>query len=353
MTAGRRRWGRQWRRQWKTLAASLVLAIGVSGCGFSLQSFPKIGSQHGPSYPLRARFTNVLNLPADAQVREGAAVVGQVSSISTHNFLADLTLAIRRGIRIPVGTTAEVRFDSPLGDEYVLLTPPANQAKGWLASDAVIPATATSTAPSVEDVLTVLGTVLNGGGISQLHTIVSQLNDALDGNQSQIRDLLGQLATTLGSLAAHTPDIASAISAVGSLAAQLNAGAGVITRGIVVLAPATRVLASENSDLHALLVQLTNLSRTANRIVAASGDDSVNDAHQLLPVVNQLVGVESKLGPDLTDIARFEAETPKIAPGDYLQVAVNLNAEFAPGPADADAPSGSSAVTALLENGLP
>ena len=35
----------------------------------------------------------------------------------------------------------------------------------------------------------------------------------------------------------------------------------------------------------------------------------------LLPVVNQIVAVESQLGPDLTDLSTFEAETPKIAPG--------------------------------------
>jgi phospholipid/cholesterol/gamma-HCH transport system substrate-binding protein len=273
---------------------------------------------------------------------------------------------------VPVGTTAQVRFDSPLGDEFVLLTPPSHATGAVIPEGGTIPLDRTGTAPSIEDALTALGAVLNGGGINQLQTIVVELNKILGGNQSQIRDVIGQLATTFKALSAHTGDITSAIAAVGSLAAQLNSSSAVITDGIDAIAPAVTVLDKENRDFHDLLVSLTRLSTVTNQIVTTSGQDSITDAHALLPVVNQLVGVEQQVGPDLADIARFEATTPKIAPGNYLQVAVTVNAVLNSAPTDAttpgaidtiasdDAPadsaapvSGGAAVNALLEGGLP
>jgi phospholipid/cholesterol/gamma-HCH transport system substrate-binding protein len=351
------------------LVGLVALAALTSGCGFSLQAFPKLGTQTGSGYPIHASFADVLNLPADAQVRDGSAVVGQVSAISTSAFRADLTFKIRTAVRIPVGTTAEVRFDSPLGDEYVLLSPPAGSTKGpYIAPGGSLPVDATSTAPTVEDTLTVLGSVLNGGGIDQLQTIIVELNRTFTGNQSQIRTLLGQVAVSLRSLADHSGDLDGALAAVGSLARQLNSGSAVITSGIDAIAPAVTVLADENGDLDALLRQLTRLSTVTNRLVDVSGQDGVDAVHQLLPVVDQLVGVEQQLGPDLTDLSRFEAATPKIAPGNYLQVSLNLSTSFNSSPVDATAPTDatpdvtlpdeaapdttSGAVTTLLEGGL-
>jgi phospholipid/cholesterol/gamma-HCH transport system substrate-binding protein len=346
--------------RWARRAALVTLAFTTASCGFSLQSFPKFGGLSGPSYPLHARFANVLNLPANAQVREGSAVIGQVSSISTHHFQADLTFRIRSAVHIPVGSTAQVRFDSPLGDEFILIQGPPGSAKGRsLAPGAVLPESSTGTAPSVEDTLTALGAVLNGGGISSLQTIIVQLNNTLGGHQSQIRELVGQISTALTSLSKSSGDIDGAITAVASLSSQLNAGSDIITSGIDAIAPAVTVLSQENGDLDNLLTQLTNLSSVANQVVATSGQASINDVHQLLPVVNQLEGVEQQLGPDLTDIAAFETETPKIAPGNYLQVGLTVNTNFNSAPQVATAQSVSTATTsgravsAILEGGLP
>ena len=83
------------------------------------------------------------------------------------------------------------------------------------------------------------------------------------------------------------------------------------------------MLASENKQISGLLQQLSNLGAVGSEIAAQSGQNAVVDAHDLLPVVQQLDAVSSQLAPDLSALASFEAETPKIAPGDYLQVNAN------------------------------
>jgi hypothetical protein len=76
-------------------------------------------------------------------------------------------------------------------------------------------------------------------------------------------------------------------------------------------------------------------------------------------VVDQLNDVSQQLAPVLSEVSRFEAETPKIAPGDYLQAAVVANVILPPGdfapnidPSDSATGSGARAITLLLDGGL-
>ena len=59
------------------VCAAVSVAL-LGGCALSLQTLPKITGNSNETYPVRAIFANVLNLPDDAQVRVGAQVVGQV-----------------------------------------------------------------------------------------------------------------------------------------------------------------------------------------------------------------------------------------------------------------------------------
>ncbi|MGB7052059.1 MAG: MlaD family protein [Acidimicrobiales bacterium] len=325
-------WGRRSRRS-LALALTLATAVALGGCALSLQSLPKVSGISAPTYPVYATFSNVLNLPDDAQVRIGAQVVGQVGAISTKDYQADLTLDIKRSVQLPDGTTAQVRFDDPLGDEYILLQAPptvSTTADGdppsqFLAAGAHIPETSTSTAPSVEDTLGALSLVLNGGGINQLQTIISQLNDTFNGNQVPIRSFLTTIDNGVSSLSGGRTAIDDALASISNLSNKLNGGRTTISNGVATLAPAIGVLASENNQISGLLTQLSNLGATGTQIAEQSGQNAVDDTHELLPVVQQLDSVSDQLAPDLNALARFEAETPKIAPGDYLQANAVVN----------------------------
>ena len=321
-------------------------------------------------------FANVLNLPTNAQVRIGPEVVGQVGSIATRNFQADLTLDIKRGVRLPRGTTAQVRFDNPLGDEYVLLQAPSvlssaiGQVKSpFLAPGALIPESSTSTAPSVEDTFGALSLVLNGGGINQLETIIHELNNTFGGNQPSIRSFLTTIDQGVRSLSGGRTAIDGALTSIANLTRQLSGGRSTIADGINSLAPAIGVLASENSQISGLMTQLSKLGAVGTQVADQSGQNSVTDAKDLLPVVQQLASVSAQLAPDLSTLAAFEAESPKVAPGDYLQVNAIVNVVLPPGafeatqlasladgavsgPSGSEPTQGASAVSALLTASL-
>ncbi len=345
-----------WARRSVAAAAICATALLLSSCALSLQSLPKISGVSTGTYPIYAAFSNVLNLPDDAQVRVGAQVVGQVGAIATKNFQADLTLDVEQAVRLPVGTTAQVRFDDPLGDEYVLLQPPTIPADAsranirFLSRGARIPESSTGTAPSVEDTFGALSLVLNGGGINQLQTIIGQLNKTFNGNQVPIRSFLTTIDNGVSSLSGGKAAIDDALASISNLSSKLNGGGATIATGIGTISPAIGVLASENKQISGLLQQLSDLGAVGSQIAAQSGQNAVIDTRDLLPVVQQLNAVSSQLAPDLSALASFEAETPKIAPGDYLQVNATINVdlpsgEFEPTPLSSDPSALGSAPT--------
>jgi phospholipid/cholesterol/gamma-HCH transport system substrate-binding protein len=349
----------------------LVPTLALTSCGISLQSLPKIGGISGPTYGLNATFANVVNLPANAEVRVGAFSVGYVSSIKLKDFQAVVEMKVKDSTRLPVGTTASIRFDTPLGEDFVLLQPPTGAPAAsptYLASGATI--SDTSTAPSVEDTFGALGALLNGGGINQLQTIISQTNLALNGNQTEIRGLVRDLSSTVSSLAAHTPAIDSALQAIATLSQTLNQGSASIQQGISALGPAATVLAAQTDGLKGLFTNLDSLSAAANSIIDASLAGTVETFQQLQPLLDQLTAVQSQLGPALSAITALEQYTPRAVPGDYLQLSIDATIDIPPVPSDApplqkvtvDPPDPSQAygpsstdesIAAVLEGGLP
>ena len=348
--------------------ASIAVALLASSCGLSLQSLPKLGGVSGPTYGLKATFANVVNLPDYAQVRLGAFSVGYVSSIGLKDFQAVVSIRIKKSLKLPVGTTAAIHFDTPLGEDFVALQPPdvllsSNQ---YLADGGSIPESQTSTAPSVEDAFAALGALLNGGGIDQLQTIIAQTNLALSGNQPQIRRLLESLNATVTSFTQNSPAIDNALAAIASLSQVLNQGRDTITNGIASLGPAVAVLGQENQDLASLLTHLNDLSGAANNIIQQSSTGTVATLKALQPLINQLLGVQQQLAPALSAVDAFEKNTPHTAPGDYLQLAIQSTIEVPPVPSNApalqkvtvDPPESDesynrSAIATLIEGGLP
>jgi phospholipid/cholesterol/gamma-HCH transport system substrate-binding protein len=316
------------RRPLAVTAAVATLAILASGCGLSLQSLPKTGGISG-GYSLKAVFTNVVNLPLQAQVLIGADQVGQVSSISTKDFKADLTLTIRKSIKIPVGTTAQILFVDPLGDEFIQLTVPSGTPHGpYLRNGDTLTEADTSSAPSIADTLAALGVLLNGGGLSQLQTIIATLNQALDGHQQQIRQIINGIAYTVTALNDNKGAVDDALAGLAALSSQLAKGDAAIANGIDTIGPAVAVLSSENTDFSHLLNATNQLATVANSVVSTSASNIVTTIDQLYAVVNQMVGAESQLGPTLSDLTKFEQLTKRIAPGDYLQLSLNGTVVF-------------------------
>lgn len=322
------------------VVAAAVLA--VTGCGISLQHLPKPGVDTANTYPVHATFTDVLNLPAGAQVRVGPRVVGSVTTMAARDYRAEVTMRIKKSYRMPAGTTAQVRFDNPLGDQYVELQPPAHPGSGLVAPGGNLPITRTAAAPTIEDTLGAFATVLNGGGIGNIQSIAHELNLMFAGNQPQIRELLHNLDVAATDLAGGLGPIDDALDALAELAQRLNAGGDTIPKAIQAFSKSLGILSGQDQQITQLLNGLAAFGAQGNKVIAASGRQTVKAIKQLVPVVDQIVSVNDQLTPALADLQALEAQVPKVTQGGYAEVSVVLPIAVSSAPSGV----GSSASTA-------
>jgi virulence factor Mce-like protein len=215
------------RRHIRIRAAAALVTVaalcGASSCAVTVQNLPMpkpgIG---GPGYTLHATFRDALNLPDHAHVRIGGSDIGTVTGISTTNFIADVRMRIRDDIRLPQGTTAELRQATPLGDMFVAMTlPTAAQAGPDLAPGATIGLDSTGTAASVEQLMMSIAMLVNGGGINQAAQLTSDMNSMFGGRAPELAHLLSELTTVIGDLNKRTGDIDSTLTGMNSLTGEL------------------------------------------------------------------------------------------------------------------------------------
>lgn len=307
------------RRHVAAAAALVAAAVSLSSCGISLQTLPLLGVSTSRTYPVRAVVANALNLDVGAPVRLSAATVGTVSAVTVAHGDALVTMRVHDNVHLPADTDAAVRFVTPLGSEYVQLAVPPRGGSGRLRAGSTIPLARTSAAPTVNDTLAAAGTLLFGSGLGQVETLTEELNQVLGGNQPQIRQLLAELDTAVGSLAAHRGAIDQALGSLAQLSAQLDAGRSAITAALASLPAAAGTLAADNAQLAGLLQGVDQLAPQVVTLAQQSGTTITADSQQLAPVAAQLQALDGQLGTDLSTLQRFSTGTTRAIPGDYLQ----------------------------------
>ncbi|WGX94861.1 MCE family protein [Nocardioides sp. L-11A] len=319
------------------VAGALIAAVTVSGCSLSLQDMPKPGGLSEETYSVTASFDDVLNLPANAEVRDGARVVGEVGTMKVDGYRAEVELRFISGVEIPTGTTVEVRFDNPLGDQFVEIHRPTEGGGGGalLRDGDTLDAEDTAAAPTVEDTLGAFATVLTGGGVGDLHSISRELNAVFSGNEPQIKQLLARLAESAELLAGGLGPIDRALDEVARLSKQLDDNSDVLVDGIEAISPAIGVLADLNDDFTTLLEGLDGFAAAGNQIIARSGRQTVRALKRLVPVVQQIVDSRELITPMIKNIRTLADQVPQVTAYGYARTSVAAQLDFSSAPSTA------------------
>jgi virulence factor Mce-like protein len=287
---------------------ALMVVPAVTGCGVSAADLPMPApGQSGPSYHLTAVFADALNLPDGAHVTLDGDEIGQVQEITTRDYTARVEMTVRQDISLPAGTTAELRQATPLGEVFVALHPPAGTQAGSAAlhDGDTIGLVDTQASATVEDLLTSMSALVNGGGLAQVQTIVHELNTATDGRAAQIAHLLGQTGDTLGTLNARTQDIDRVLAASERLSTTLRARHDSIDTAFDDLTPGISELAEQTDRLTKALKAAGKVSDTGNDVVRRSDHDIRSAVHDLGPVLDGFADTKPVLGTSLRDIVTF------------------------------------------------
>ncbi len=313
------------------LATTLVL----TGCGFhglygaQLPGGANLGDH---PYKLKIEFANVLDLVPQSAVKVNDVPVGKVDEVKLTGWTALVTVKVRGDVSLPANAVASIQMTSLLGEKYVSLgSPLTTPSTQRLAHGATIPLSRTSSAPEVEQVLGALSLLLNGGGLSQISTITSELNNALNGRQGDVRDLIGTLNTFAKSLSENTTQITTALANINTLAATLRAQKATIVATLQTLPQALQVLNDEEPKLVQLVSSLATLGNTATGVINASKDNFIATLQNLQPVLENLNKVGTTIPKALQVMLSYPfpiGTTQNILYGDYANLDLTVNANL-------------------------
>jgi phospholipid/cholesterol/gamma-HCH transport system substrate-binding protein len=315
--------------------AAVVTACSSSGGFQGIYSLPLPGGASLGSHPytVRAVFANAVDLVPQSAVRVNDVAVGRVTGLSVPvgSWNATVTMVINGSVRLPRNAIAQLKASSLFGDQYVALGPPPGvPAEGTLASNATIPVYRTTTNVTVEAVLGALSMLLNGGGLAQLHTIDTQLNLALQGNEPKIRSVLSEINSFVSNLNAHRHDLTTALDSLNQLSQTLHARDQQIGYVLDHITPGMKVFTSQLGQLQGMLNALHTLSNVAVTTINKSAANSTADLAALNPVLRNLANAGSAL-PNALQVLFTYPFTDQVLKGignsDYLNTFLNVTAQ--------------------------
>lgn len=271
--------------------------LAVSGCGFSPYQLPLPGGADLGSepYTVKIQFRDVLDLVPQSAVRVNDIAVGKVTDIELQGWTALVTVKVNRDAELPDNTIATIRQTSLLGEKFVSLAPPADGAVGSLGNGDKIPLDRSSRNPEIEEVLGAASLLFNGGGLEKTNTIIRELNNALGGNEPEIKELLTTTSTFITQLDDNKEALLTALEKVDRLAVATNKQTDAITGALDELPDALKVVNDQRDELVGLLESLDRLGDVATGVIRTAKADTVADLKALVPTLTNL----AKTGDDL------------------------------------------------------
>ncbi len=310
------------KRIWTSLAGVIALALALTGCSaLNAENIPtRSGIEDG--YELTVFFPDALNLADGAIVKIDGAKVGKVKDVSTENFQAKVTLVIDGKTPLPKGTVFRLRPTTALGELFVEVL--RGDGPERIKPGTTIPVGDTRSAPTVEDGLAAASLLINGGSLSQIKTIISEINDSLDGRTGTVKEFLHSTNALLASLNDGREDLDGLLRALGTTSKLLNQREKEINEAIEIAAPGAKVLARNSPDVTKLLTRITDMSATVDSLVKATRSDLTRTLKELAPVVAGIVGSKAEAKTALLNVTKLAPALDNAVPTDYLNLMLVL-----------------------------
>ena len=319
-------------RRLMTTAAALLCAGSLTACeGIYDLPLPGGAATGSDAYRVTVDFADVLDLVPQSSVKVNDVTVGAVDDVRLVGWHARVTLRLKKSVHLPDNAVAELRQTSLLGEKFVSLSPPtAEPPQGRLGDGDTIPLRRSGRNPEVEEVLSALSLVLNGGGVAQLKTINVELTRAMAGHEEDIRGAIRQLDTFVGGLDADKGEVVRAIDGLDRLSARLAAQKGDIATAIDNLGPGLTVLADQRAQLTRMLTALSDLGRVGTRVVNASKAETLANLRALQPILTTLAEAGANLPGALEMLVTYpfpQAATGAVQ-GDYTNLRVTADLDL-------------------------
>lgn len=296
---------------------ALVGVVALVGGGLGVREFL---SPDG--YPLVAEFDDVGDLVERHSVQIADVRIGEVTSIDlTDDFRARVTMRVNDGIDVPAGTTAVLRTTSLLGEKFIELRPPSEEAMlegPYLAAGATIEDS--ETAPEVEFVADTAIELLGAVEANDLATLIDAGGVGFGGQREELRSLVNSLGTISGTLAERSDQLVRIIDHLDGAAGQLASGTGSLRDALGHLAETTGLLAENRDRAVEALEQLSRLAAAQNTVVVEHFDEVNTQIGQVDDILAQLADRQDDIDSLLVWLERFVVTIPDVIPNDFTTV---------------------------------
>jgi phospholipid/cholesterol/gamma-HCH transport system substrate-binding protein len=315
-------------------AAVLTAAALLTGCGFEgASSIPLPGGQGtgDDAYEVTIEFSDVLDLVPQSAVKVDDVTVGSVTSIDLDGYTARVVASINGDVELPANTSASLRQTSLLGEKFVSFDrPPPEQANGRLRGGEVIGLDRTQRSAEIEEVLSALSLLLNGGSIEQLNVISTELVNVLEGRETDIKGLLQELDTFVGGLDDQKDQIVRALDSLDRLSARLVTDRQTLATALEDIPAGVQVLTEQREQITRVLTSLDELGDVAVGVIQASQTNTRASLEALRPILNQLnaAGEDFPNSLELLTTYPFPRTIGAGIKGDFANLFVTLDVDL-------------------------
>lgn len=291
----------------KLLLLVVAFVLAVSGC-----SLRTIGAPTG-HLTLTGTFDDAQNLVAGHSVKIGDVNVGSVTDVRlVPGYKAKVTMSIKDGLHIPVGTTAEISVTSLLGENYVKLTlpPGGDMSHGPFMADHAAFAQ-TSVQPAFEQVVGQAGTLIHAISGNDIGTIVDAGAGALGGNGQNLHNIIAKSTTLLQIFADQRKQLGDAVGQFATLSRSLAGGKDQLDQAPGEIAKTTKLLNDNKDRILTTVQKLTDVAKQLNdKVLTGRVDELRALVAELGPVLAQFGDNRQALTTLVQGLVTFTRKLP-------------------------------------------
>jgi phospholipid/cholesterol/gamma-HCH transport system substrate-binding protein len=253
---------------------------------------------HRVSY--KADMPDVTGLFPTDDVKVAGVKVGQVSKVTTDHGHAVVTFSVDKSVPLRTSTQAGLRYRNVLGEKYLYLYP--GSTGRTMSSGSTIPLSQAVSDADIDAFLNALGPFVKALNPREGNLFLQAMVSALEGNENQVNQLLGNTATvssTLGGLNQQVGAVIDNFNTVLSALAQRSSDLGNLVNNLNSL---SQSLVARNNDIDTAVVEFSQLAAQFKDLLSTNRNNLDQTVNNLQGISQVLAAHHADLEKDLTTL---------------------------------------------------
>ncbi|TMM17747.1 MAG: MCE family protein [Actinobacteria bacterium] len=255
---------------------------------------------HRVSY--KADMPDVTGLFPTDDVKVAGVKVGQVSKVTTDRGHAVVTFNVDKSVPLRSSSQVGLRYRNVLGEKYLYVYP--GSSGPVMSSGSTIPINQAVSSADIDAFLNALGPFIRAINPQEGNLFVQAMVSALEGNQDQVTQLLGNTSTVSNTLGNLNQEVGSVIDNFNTVLTALAQRSGDLDHLINNLNALSQSLVARNNDLDTAVVEFSQLAEQFKNFL--SGNRGNIDQ-----MVNNLQGISDVLAQHHADLEKDLGTLPQ------------------------------------------